>query len=146
MDDTKDRTATHLNDTRQTLSIIDREYTSVGCLGIGGFGSVFLAQKKSGRKVALKIMQMDTSDDEEYEQFLREVEAVNNLNQESDNENRDLHIIFFEDWYISRNFVCIVMQYADGGTLAQEIERKSKCNPMVPYAERRIGWYALQVS
>ena len=67
MDDTKDRTATHLNDTRQTLSIIDREYTSVGCLGIGGFGSVFLAQKKSGRKVALKIMQMDTSDDEEYE-------------------------------------------------------------------------------
>jgi len=37
------------------------------------------------------------------------------------------------------------MQYADGGTLAQEIERKSKCTPRVPYAERRVAWYALQL-
>jgi len=37
------------------------------------------------------------------------------------------------------------MQYADGGTLAQEIERKSQCSPVVPYAERRIAWYALQL-
>lgn len=32
-----------------------------------------------------------------------------------------------------------------GGTLAQEIERMSNCYPLVPYSERRIAWYALQV-
>ena len=37
------------------------------------------------------------------------------------------------------------MQYVDGGSLAQEIERKSKSSPVEPYAERRIAFYALQV-
>ena len=173
MDEATQRNATYLKDTQNTLSIIDRNYTTIGCIGIGGFGSVFLATKKSGRKVALKVMPMDTSDDDDYEQFCREIESVHNLNEGIDNSNRDMHIIFFEDWFISRNFVCIVMQYADGkwvcvcydslllyttlltlctsfslsigGTLAQEIERMSNCYPLVPYSERRIAWYTLQV-
>lgn len=37
------------------------------------------------------------------------------------------------------------MQYVDGGSLAQEIERKSRSSPVEPYAERRIAFYALQV-
>jgi len=131
-------------DTRRTLRVIDREYASLACLGVGGFGSVFLARKRSGRKVALKVMPMDTSDDEEYGTFAREIESVVELNR-GDSGNRDLNIVYFEDWFISPKFVCIVMQYADGGTLAQEIERKSKCSPLVPYAERRIAWYALQL-
>ena len=64
----------------------------------------------------------------EYETFTREVEAVAELNKGDDNNSnggdRDLSIVYFEDWFVSRNFVCIVMQYADGGTLSQEIERK----------------------
>jgi serine/threonine protein kinase len=63
--------AVDLAENRLTLGVIDREYTLVGCIGIGAFGSVFLARKDSGRQVALKVMPMDTSDDEEYESFLR---------------------------------------------------------------------------
>lgn len=37
------------------------------------------------------------------------------------------------------------MEYADGGTLAQEIQRKAARAIVEPYTERRIGWYALQV-
>ena len=147
MDEVTDRNATFLDDTRRTLNVIDRDYSPLGCLGVGASGSVFLAGKDSGRKVALKVMPMDTSDEEDYERFLRELESVVELNSHADKgNNRDLGIVYFEDWFISRNFVCIVMQYCDGGTLAQEIERKSKCSPVVPYAERRIAWYALQVS
>lgn len=43
----------------------------MGCIGIGATGSVFLARKNSGRRVALKVMPMDTSDNVEYEGFLR---------------------------------------------------------------------------
>lgn len=134
-----------LQETRQTLALIEANYECIGCLGHGGFGSVFVAKKKSGRRVALKVMPMDTSDEDEYEKFTREIDAVVKLNSCMDEEkkegnNRDLSIVYFEDWYISRNFVCIVMQYVDGGTLAMEIERKTE-----PYAERRIGWYTLQL-
>ena len=105
--------AKDLADNTLTLGIIDREYKSLGCLGIGGFGRVFLASKQSGRKVALKVMPMDTTDDEEFDLFTRELESVVELNQgDTGNSNRDLHIVFFEDWFISRNFACIVMQYA----------------------------------
>jgi hypothetical protein len=38
------------------------------------------------------------------------------------------------------------MEYADGGTLAQEIKRRASCNHVELYSERRIAWYALQVS
>ena len=140
-----------LQDTRQTLDLIDTHYECIGCLGHGGFGSVFAARKKSGRRVALKVMPMDTNDDEEYERFTREIEAVVKLNSciyndddddvnKNGGDHRDLSIVYFEDWYISRNCVCIVMQYVDGGTLAMEIDRKTE-----PYSERRIGWYALQL-
>ena len=37
------------------------------------------------------------------------------------------------------------MQYVDGGSLAQEIDRKSKSSTVKPYAEQRIAFYALQV-
>ena len=93
---------------------------------------------------------MDTRDDEEYKTFIREVDSVVKLNTASENEkagdDRDLSIIYFEDWYISHTFVCICMEYADGGTLAQEIQRKAVSVPFEPYTERRIAWYALQVS
>ena len=60
-----------LAENRLTLDIIDRDYSLVGCIGIGAAGSVFLAKKVSGRRVALKVMPMDTSDDDEYEKFVR---------------------------------------------------------------------------
>lgn len=92
---------------------------------------------------------MDTKDDEEYKTFIREVDAVVKLNATHENgrlkDDRDQSIIFFQDWYISNTFVCICMEYADGGTLAQEIKRKASRSPVEPYAERRIAWYALQV-
>ena len=98
-----------MDDARRTLALIDRDYSSAGCLGIGGFGSVFLARKRgSGRRVALTVMPMDTSDDEEYERFIRELESVVGLNDSADEERqRDLNIVFFEDWFISASFACI---------------------------------------
>ena len=72
------------------------------------------SNQKVRQKSSIEGHAKDTSDDDDYEQFCREIESVHNLNEGIDNSNRDMHIIFFEDWFISRNFVCIVMQYADG--------------------------------
>jgi hypothetical protein len=37
-----------------------------------------------------------------------------------------LSVVFFEDWFVGPNYGCSVMQYADGGTLAQEILAKQE--------------------
>ena len=143
-----------------TLWQIDNEFEQRGCLGHGTFGSVFLARKRSsGRQVALKFMRFELddgdSDEEEQQQqhkdYLRELDSMlkldnNSFSSSSSSEearNRHLSIVFVQDWFRGPGFACFVMNYADGGTLAQEIQSKQSGNP---YSERRIAWYALQLS
>mmetsp|Transcript_27925 Transcript_27925/g.32566 ORF Transcript_27925/g.32566 Transcript_27925/m.32566 type:complete len:763 (-) Transcript_27925:54-2342(-) len=134
---------------KRSLRYIDRQYICLGCLGHGGFGSVFLTQKESGRKVALKVMHLSTSpcNDEEYnnvdvedgndnyDAFLREIKAFIQIKASHS-------IIFFRDWFIGPNFAAIEMNYADGGTLSKDIQSRSNTEP---YTERRIAWYMLQL-
>ena len=109
---------------------------------------MFLARKRSGRRVALKMLNLDSSDEEDVSDLMREVHAVTKLNNNSTNnkdkrDSRDLAIVFFEEWFIGANFGCIVMPYMNGGTLADEIVLHTSSEP---FTERRIGWYALQLS
>ena len=125
------------------LSELDGEFEQIACLGHGGFGTVVLAQKKSGRQVALKISRfdLDTEDVEECRSiWSREVKFVLQLEASSTCSHKS--IVPFRDWFAGPNYACIVMNYCDGGTLAQEIESHTT----VPYTERRIAWYALQLS
>ena len=120
------------------LEELDRNFQKVACLGHGGSGSVFLAKKESGRHVALKLIRISLDDDAEeiYELFQREVNAVFDCTNDDGKS-----IVNFQDWFRGRNFACIVMPYIRGGTLAEEIESRKE-----PYAERRILYYALQLS
>lgn len=80
----------------RTLAQIDGEFEQLGCLGHGGFGSVFLAKKRSsGRYLAIKVMLLDEEDSENQQSFLRELDAAVKLNTDSNNnksQNRDLAI------------------------------------------------------
>lgn len=130
-----------------TMAQVDGVFQQLACLGHGGFGSVFLAKKKSGRKMALKFMRIGLDDDEDeiHASFTREVDAVLKLDCTTSNEgNQDMSIVYFRDWFRGPNFACIVMQYCSGGTLSMEIDKKVQSN--TPYTERRIVWYALQLS
>jgi hypothetical protein len=127
----------------RTLAEIDREFEQIGCLGHGGFGSVFLAKKRcSGRLLAIKVMLLDEKDSENQQSFLRELDAVVKLNTDK-SQNRDLAIVLFREWFAGPGFACIVMNFADGGTLLQQIQSQAGKDP---YSERRIAFYALQLS
>ena len=128
------------------LSHLDREFEQLSCLGHGGFGSVFKARKISGRVVALKMSRwdLDTDDIEECQSiWSRELKFVLQLEESSTNGSHP-SIVTFHDWFTGPNYACIVMNYLDGGTLAEEI--RSQYAMAQPYAERRIAWYALQMS
>ncbi|CAB9511486.1 RECEPTOR-LIKE PROTEIN KINASE-like 1 [Seminavis robusta] len=133
------------------LSDIDYHFQQIGCLGHGGFGSVFLAKKQSGRRVALKFIALDPNNhdnnDDRKEMLRREFDTV--LRLECTRSSEGLAIIYFEDWFIGDNYACIVMQNADGGTLAEEILAKHQALDQgqgKPYTERRIASYAFQLS
>jgi len=141
------------------FSRFDSKYEQIGCIGHGGFSSVFLAKtRNSERKVALKVFHVETDNvtssaeqiDEPPEAFIREISIMKKL-QEQDNEDssdtRDLSIVYFEEWCNIEHFAYIVMNYCSGGTLANQIESRAKGELYngSPYAERRIAWYALQL-
>mmetsp|Transcript_19996 Transcript_19996/g.28998 ORF Transcript_19996/g.28998 Transcript_19996/m.28998 type:complete len:891 (-) Transcript_19996:1842-4514(-) len=146
-----------------TISDIDNQFKPLGCLGHGRFGSVYLAEKKSKskRKVALKVMRIDPTNEKDYETFTRELDAVMTLNDTSirdgvENDPRSQYIVFFEDWFVGPNFACIVMKHADGGTLSSVIHNKSQQLSQLNssrgenimnylFSERRIAWYASQL-
>jgi len=139
----------------QTRSVrdLDGDYEQLGCIGRGGFASVFLAEKRtSGRRVAIKVMVADDSGDEGYWEKIikRELESVSKLNRKmKNNEERDMNTIFFREYYMLssiRRAAYIVMNYIDGGTLSNEIKTRASKAPLVPYSERRIAWYMLQIA
>ncbi len=104
----------------------------------------------------------DAEDEDENanlpESFIRELGFLQQLQEKSvlrssNLDNRDLLLVFCETSFSGQNFAGLVMNYADGGTLAEAIERKLKDargddgeQPIVPFTERRITWYALQLS
>jgi len=105
--------------------------------------------------VSLNPLDRHDADDDPQEAIEREVQAVRKLNRKNivrggEDDQRDLSIVFFEECYRQDGaFACIVMKHADGGTLAQEIERKSKTATASGdelYTERRVAWYALQLA
>lgn len=139
------------------VSLYDSKYEQVGCIGHGGFSSVFLARtRNSDRKVVIKVfrVQMDgvsdmtNQDDEPPDAFTREISIMKKLQENKDpSDTRDLSIIYFEKWFQRQNLACIVMNYCSGGTLAHQIKARSKGEIYngAPYSERRIAWYALQL-
>ena len=144
MADTTDDNSTNVNDPTNvkvlTLSQIDDNYEQIGCLGRGGFGSVFLAQRKSEseRYVAIKTIAMT---EHKKESFQREVTAMLTLQRTDKEEQRDKAISYLRDWFKTPdNVAFLVMNFYEGGTLAGHITQSSQ-----PFTERRIAWYMLQL-
>lgn len=149
---------------------IEKYYEQIGCIGHGGFASVFLAKKLSSEKeYAIKIFHNevisdeylvenrrrrtnststteDANDEEEIEAFTRELAVLNKLRVNPDKDSRDLSIVYVKEYFQATNFAAIVMAYANGGTLAELIDKKGNEENFVPFSERRICWYALQLS
>ncbi|GFH46940.1 hypothetical protein CTEN210_03414 [Chaetoceros tenuissimus] len=147
---------------------IEKYYKQIRCVGHGGFASVFLAKKLSSEKeYAIKIFHNevisdeylvenrrrrtssttgDANDEEEIEAFTRELAVLNKLRVNPDKDARDLSIVYVKEYFQATNFAAIVMAYANGGTLAELIDKKGNEENSMPFSERRICWYALQLS
>ncbi len=89
-------------------------YVILRHLGLGGMGEVFLAEDtRLQRKVALKVLPVDATDDERIERFRREARAVAALNHPN--------IVTLFSVESEGDVHYLTMEYVDGKTLGDTI-------------------------
>jgi len=95
--------------------LIERE------VGRGAGGRVYLARDELGRPVALKYHKALTQDDQrQIERLLQEARTVANLR------HPNVAIVYTTESYPESGDYCVVMEYADGGTLAHLLETEGR--------------------
>lgn len=95
-------------------------YKKVSTLGTGTFGTAYLVECQSDKKMAV-IKQVDISgmSEEEKKETLFEAKVLEVLNHPN--------IVHFREVYkTKKGKLCIVMDYADGGDLQQKIKARAK--------------------
>ena len=92
-------------------------YTILSQLGVGGMGEVYLARdSRLGRKVALKFLPEDLTDEDRVERFKREAQAASALNHPN--------VATIYDIGEVSGAVYIAMEYVEGQTLGARIPRQ----------------------
>ncbi len=96
--------------------ILDNKYQYIKQLGVGGFGTVFLAEDiLSKRKVAIKRLK---SNNKQYtKQFLKEIETISKFEHPN--------IVKYYHYFIDKKILYLVMEYCEGGTLNDRIKNKN---------------------
>ena len=101
--------------------LLSGKYTVERELGKGGGGHVCLAQDELGRQVALKYHKAFTADDQhQIERLLQEARTVASLR------HSNVAIVYTTESHPESGDYCVVMEYADGGTLAHLLKAEGR--------------------
>jgi serine/threonine-protein kinase SRK2 len=90
------------------------QYVKVKSLSAGAFGFVQHARiKATGRDVAIKFMQRGSEGMKKYVEY----ELLNHRTL------RHPHVIQFKEVFLTPEYICIVMEYASGGSLFNHVQK-----------------------
>lgn len=119
----------------QHNSLRDNEkYEFVKCLGKGSFGDVLLARNKaSGESVAVKCLQRS-----KVSKYV-EGEIVNHSRL------RHPFVIQFKEVFLTSECICVAMEYANGGNLADFVKKGGDCAASRKLGEGDARWFFQQL-
>ena len=114
-------------------------YKMIKCIGEGSFGKVFLTKKKNDPKIyATKQLELIKTDTPQLKKYLQnEIKIMKELN---DNDN----IIHLYDLFVTNNHYYFVMEFCNGGTLA-DILGDYKLKFGKPFSQEIIQYYMRQI-
>ena len=102
-----------------TKEAVLSNYDIIKTLGEGAFGQALLAKdKKDGAKVVIKIVNLDSLDDEYEQKAINEGNVLRKVSREADHEN----VVKFYGSYLFDKEAVLIMEYVDGGDLKGKIE------------------------
>ena len=110
------------------------QYKRVKLLGRGAFGTAFLVRcRADSRQYVLKRLDLMHMDASERADAMREAHILEQL-------RRHPNIIRVREHFVEESRLCIVMDYADGGDLAQRIEAQAAAG--TPFSEETVlDWF-----
>uniref|UniRef100_A0A914WEK6 non-specific serine/threonine protein kinase n=1 Tax=Plectus sambesii TaxID=2011161 RepID=A0A914WEK6_9BILA len=108
-------------------------YEKLSVVGRGAHGICYLCRRADGEKVIVKQIPVDGMSAQEKQATLGEVKLLQMLGHPN--------IIGYYENFIEDSALCIVMQYAQGGTLCDMLEQRSGCL----MDEERILYYFTQI-
>ena len=95
-------------------------YEKIKSVGRGAHGTVYLCRRKSDdAKVIIKQIPVEEMSTEERQVAMNEVNVLRKFNNHP-------NIICYFDNFVEEKALMIVMEYAEGGTLSDYLERKAK--------------------
>ena len=99
------------------LNCFQSHYKVIEYLGEGSFGKVFKAREIStGKIIAVKKMPINHSE-KKYSNIIKEISLLKNLDHPN--------IVKYYDYFEEEDFIYLMMEYLEGGTLKQYINSKS---------------------
>jgi serine/threonine-protein kinase len=103
--------------------VLDHKYRVENLIGVGGMGAVWAAvNKRTGKRVALKMLLHALLDDEEArERFRREALATGRINHPN--------VVTIFDVFDHEGCDCLVMEHLSGETLAARLRRTGPLEP-----------------
>ena len=112
-------------------------YFKIEKIGIGGGGnSVYIVKNlNTGKKFALKKIIINNDCPEEMQGCLNEINIFKQLNHP--------YLIKYEDSFLHKNKICIIMEYAEDKDLETKIKNYKSKNLKIP--ENEIWKYFLQI-
>mmetsp|Transcript_25496 Transcript_25496/g.25283 ORF Transcript_25496/g.25283 Transcript_25496/m.25283 type:complete len:91 (-) Transcript_25496:1163-1435(-) len=86
------------------------KYRKIKRIGIGSFGQALLVQSIVDRKCyVMKVINVGNMDKKQKQDALNEVRVLKAM--------RHPYIITYRESFMDKKFLCIVMDYADGGDM-----------------------------
>ncbi|GFO34981.1 serine/threonine-protein kinase nek4-like [Plakobranchus ocellatus] len=115
------------------------KYDIIKRLGIGSHGAVFLVKHFNTKKFfALKKIELDErKKSRTREGVLKEASILSQL--------KHPHIVLFHECFLdpTREYVCLILDYCDGGSLADKIQEASQND--TSFSEKQIMQWFIQI-
>ncbi|KAG9313050.1 Pkinase-domain-containing protein [Chiua virens] len=125
------------NTVRQTIVVVEEGKPAVrfqlgNCIGRGQFGVVYRALNlTTGQMVAVKRIRLEGLKEEEVMQLMKEVDLMKSLSHPG--------IVKYEGMVRDEEFLNIVLEYAESGSLGQTLKAFGKLN------ERLVAGYVVKI-
>lgn len=109
------------------------KYRKIKRIGIGSFGQALLVQSVVDRKCyVMKVINVGNMDKKQKQDALNEVRVLKAM--------RHPYIITYRESFMDRKFLCIVMDYADGGDMYKKIEFQKNISKLMP-ENQLLDWF-----
>ena len=111
-----------------------QRYAVVKVLGRGAFGTAYLVRRKADSfQYVMKKLALEQLGEKERNEAMNECTVLAKLRSHP-------NIVSVLEHFVEEKSLCIVMEYADGGDLAQRIEHQASANATFP-EDDVLDWF-----